>query len=73
MDFAFYQRLAEDALNGVEPTDELCQRVLTDESLELMPLLNAAYAVRHARFGKTVQVHILNNAQIGRASSKEKE
>lgn len=66
MDFAFYQQLAADALNGVEPTDELCQRVLTDESLELMPLLNAAYAVRHARFGKQVQVHILNNAQNGR-------
>ncbi len=66
MDFAFYQRLAEDALAGVQPTDELCQRLLTDESLELMPLLNAAFAVRHAHFGKQVQVHILNNAQNGR-------
>lgn len=66
MDFAFYQRLADDALAGVEPADELCQRLLTDDSLELMPLLNAAFAVRHAHFGKQVQVHILNNAQNGR-------
>lgn len=66
MDFAFYQRLADDALAGVEPSDELCERLLTDASLALMPLLNAAYAVRHARFGNQVQVHILNNAQNGR-------
>lgn len=66
MDFAFYQRLAEDALAGVEPTDELCQRLLTDEAIQLMPLLNAAYAVREAKFGRQVQVHILNNAQNGR-------
>ncbi len=66
MDYGFYQRLAEDALAGVEPSDELCLRVLTDPALQLLPLLNAAYAVRHERFGNTVQVHILNNAQNGR-------
>ncbi|MBB6429082.1 biotin synthase BioB [Algisphaera agarilytica] len=66
MDFAFYQQLADDALNDVEPSEELCLRLLTDESLQLMPLLNAAYAVRHAHFGNQVQVHILNNAQNGR-------
>ncbi|MEO1237341.1 MAG: biotin synthase BioB [Planctomycetota bacterium] len=66
MDVAFYQRLTDDALAGVEPTDETCRRVMTDESLELMPLLNAAFAVRRHHFGKTVQVHILNNAQNGR-------
>ncbi|MEM7626038.1 MAG: biotin synthase BioB [Planctomycetota bacterium] len=66
MDFAFYQRLAEDALAGNAPDTDACRRILTDDALELMPLLNAAYAVRHARFGKQVQVHILNNAQNGR-------
>lgn len=66
MDFAFYQRLAEDGLAGAAPDTDTCRRILTDDTLELMPLLNAAYAVRHARFGKQVQVHILNNAQNGR-------
>ncbi|MEM9419814.1 MAG: biotin synthase BioB [Planctomycetota bacterium] len=66
MDFAFYQQLADDALARQQPSDELCLRLLTDESLQLMPLLNAAYAVRHAHFGNQVQVHILNNAQNGR-------
>lgn len=66
MDFAFYQQLADDGLAGTTPDTETCRRILTDDTLELMPLLNAAYAVRHARFGKQVQVHILNNAQNGR-------
>lgn len=66
MDFAFYQRLADDALAGQAPDADACRRILTDHALELMPLLNAAYAVRHAHFGNAVQVHILNNAQNGR-------
>ncbi|MEM1108897.1 MAG: biotin synthase BioB [Planctomycetota bacterium] len=66
MDFDFYQRLAEESLNQILPSDEVCERILTDESLQLMPLLNAAYTVRHAHFGQQVQVHILNNAQNGR-------
>jgi len=68
MDLAFYQRLTDDALAGVEPSDEVCERVLSDPSLELMPLLNAAYAVRHAHFGKTMQIHVLNNAKNGNCS-----
>lgn len=66
MDFAFYQRLAEDAIAGTTPDDAASLRLLTDPDIELLPLLNAAYAVRRHHCGKTVQVHILNNAQNGR-------
>ncbi|MEM8739401.1 MAG: biotin synthase BioB [Planctomycetota bacterium] len=66
MDFTGYPQLTQDALAGVEPSNELCRRVLLDETVELMPLLSAAYAVRQHYFGRSVQVHILNNAQNGR-------
>jgi biotin synthase len=61
----FPARLAEQALANEPLTDEQCRRVLADDSLDLMDLLHAAYRVRKARFGKVVQVHILNNAQNG--------
>ncbi|NJO55717.1 MAG: biotin synthase BioB [Rhodospirillales bacterium] len=61
-----YGRLADLALNDLPLSPEEALGILTDASLDLMPLLNAAYAVRKHHFGKTVQVHILNNAQNGR-------
>ncbi len=66
MDAAFYQNLADRALSDGVPTDAELEKLLADPAVELLPLLNAAYAVRRAHFGKTVQVHILNNAQNGR-------
>jgi len=63
---AFYAKLAEDALADRVPSEAEALRLLTDPSVRLLPLLNSAYAVRQARFGDTVQVHILNNAQNGR-------
>ena len=66
MDFAFYQTLTTDALAGRLPDASTLARLLTDPDVELMPLLSAAYAVRREHFSKTVQVHILNNAQNGR-------
>jgi len=68
MDFAYYQKLSQDALAGAELSDEACLRVLTDPSLELLPLINAAFAVRKAHWGMRVQLHILNNAQNGNCS-----
>lgn len=65
MDFGVYQRLIDDALADRPPEDELCLRILKDQSLELLPLLHAAYEVRRRHFGNRVQVHILNNAQNG--------
>ncbi len=64
-DFAFYQRLAEDAIARREPSTELCLRILRDPEIDLLPLLNAAYAVRKHYHGKKVEVHVLNNAQNG--------
>lgn len=61
----FAAQLAEQALARQPLTDEQCRRVLADDTLDLMDLLHAAYRVRRERFGKAVQVHILNNAQNG--------
>lgn len=66
MDWHDYQTLAEQAIARNEPDEATCLRLLTDPQVELLPLLNAAYAVRRHFCGKTVQVHILNNAQNGR-------
>ena len=63
---AIYDQLAVAALAGQAPSTDTCRRILTDASLKLMPLLNAAYRVRHRHHGDDVQIHILNNAQNGR-------
>ncbi len=42
-----------------------CGRILSDSSLEILPLLDAAFQVRKHYFGREVRVHILNNAQNG--------
>jgi biotin synthase len=63
---SFCQTLADDALAGRSISAEQGRRILTDASLPLLPLLNAAYAVRRHHHGERVQVHILNNAQNGR-------
>ena len=66
MDARFYSALAADALAGIELSDERCEQLLTDPDIDLMPLLNAAYEVRKHYWGKSVQVHILNNAANGK-------
>lgn len=45
--------------------DSACMRILADASLEILPLLDAAYQVRKHYFGQAVCVHIINNAQNG--------
>jgi biotin synthase len=65
MDRAFYHDLASTSLAGKEIDSASCERILSDKSLELLPLLDAAYQVRQKYFGKEVRVHILNNAQNG--------
>ncbi|MEO5349813.1 MAG: biotin synthase BioB [Magnetococcus sp. YQC-3] len=64
-DAHFYHRLAENALNGVLLTQEEGVRLLQDESLELLPLLQAAFRVRRHYFGRRVRLQILNNVQNG--------
>ncbi len=61
----FYQSLADQSLAGEQLDRDLAIRILTDPSIELLPLLNAAFEVRKARWGKTVSIHIINNAQNG--------
>ena len=39
--------------------------ILSGNDVELLPLLNAAYAVRYKYFGNKVKIHILNNVQNG--------
>lgn len=66
LDWSFYQSLARDGIADQTPSDDTLLRVLSDPSLELLPLLTAAYDIRRHHCGRTVQVHILNNAQNGR-------
>lgn len=63
---AFLNALTDDALAGRRIEDDAARRVLADDRLGLMGLLDAAFAVRREHFGMGVQVHILNNAQNGR-------
>ncbi len=65
MDRLFYTQLARLSLEGQALDDRTCLQVLSDPSLELLPLLDAAYQVRKHYFGLEVHVHILNNAQNG--------
>ena len=61
-----YDTLTDQSLAGKELADEVCLQVLTDPTLELLPLLHAAFAVRREYWGREVTIHILNNAQNGR-------
>jgi biotin synthase len=65
MDRFFYSELARKSLEGQELDNAACARILSDASLEILPLLDAAYQVRKSCFGQEVRVHILNNAQNG--------
>ena len=65
MDRLFYTELARQSLGGQELDNSTCLRILSDASLEILPLLDAAYQVRKHTFGQEVSVHILNNAQNG--------
>jgi len=61
----FYDALAVDALADRPLDPAVALRLLTDADVDLLPLVHAAYRVRLSRFGKTVQVHIINNSQNG--------
>lgn len=68
MDKTWYQKLTQ---AGIE--DNLLPKVtyadlLTDEGVELLSLLDGAFAVRKHFHGKTVTVHIINNVSNGLCS-----
>ena len=60
-----YQALTRKSLQlGGISTDDV-RWVLTSDTAELLPLLQAAYEVRSAYFANKVRIHILNNVQSG--------
>jgi len=65
MDQSFYNNLANQSIACQELDDATCMKILGDPSVELMPLINAAYTVRKHFRGKEVVIHIINNAQNG--------
>lgn len=65
MDRAFYNALADVSLSGRALETNICEKILKSPEIELFPLLNAAFEVRKKYHGKTVSIHIINNAQNG--------
>ncbi|HYD48522.1 MAG TPA: biotin synthase BioB [Terriglobales bacterium] len=63
--FERYKQLAARALEDVAPSAEDAAWILDGDDVELMALLQAAYAPRRKHFGRKVMVHILNNVQNG--------
>ncbi len=60
-----YHELARRALEDEPPGREEAHRVLDAPDAEVLALLDAAFSVRRARFGKKVQIHYLINAKSG--------
>jgi len=60
-----WQSLADRALAGAVPTREEARAVLACPDEELLALLDAAYRVRRAFFGRKVRLHVLHNARSG--------
>lgn len=60
-----YDCFKEDAIQGKLLNPNTAEQILTSVNVEILPLLNAAYQVRQKFVGKTVTIHIINNAQNG--------
>jgi len=65
VDKNFYNELIEQACLETVISQDTAKIILLAKDIELLPLLAAAYEVRKAFVGKSVTVHILNNAQNG--------
>ena len=57
--------LAEQVLQGHSITREEGLELLQTGDAQLLPLVNAAYTIRHAYFGRTVTIQMLFNAKSG--------
>ncbi len=57
--------LAEQVLQGHSITREEGLELLQTDDAQLLPLVNAAYTIRHAYFGRTVTIQMLFNAKSG--------
>ncbi len=58
--------LVSSTLHGESISDAHAEQILLDPDIEILDLVNAAFHIRRVRWGKTVQVHILNNAANGK-------
>lgn len=61
----FYDSLSTRSLAGETLSAVECEALLVDPEIDLLPLVHAAYRVRHAHFRKDVTLHVINNAQNG--------
>ena len=68
MDRDWYRKLTQAGLNGDLLPQDTCLEMLTSSSVELLSLLDAAFAVRKHFHGKAVTVHIINNVSNGLCS-----
>ena len=68
MDKIWYQELSEAGIGGDLLGQETYERLLMDGRVELLPLLDAAFAVRKQFHGREVTVHIINNVSNGLCS-----
>ncbi len=57
--------LAEQVLQGHAVTREEGLELLQTDEAQLLPLINAAYKIRHAYFGRKVTIQMLLNAKSG--------
>lgn len=65
MDKTFYNELAQESIAGKPAAATLYEMLLSDAEVDLLSLIQAAYAVRRHYFGNEVTLHILNNAANG--------
>lgn len=63
--FEKYEELARRALRDEPPSASDAAWILDGRDVELLPLLQAAFVPRRARFGRKVMVHVLDNVQNG--------
>jgi biotin synthase len=68
MDNDWYQTLAQAGMDNRLLPRDVYTRLLTDSSVELLSLIDAAFKVRNHFHGKTVTVHIINNVSNGLCS-----
>ena len=61
----FYDQLKTKALAQEIPDDATSRTILTDDRVDVLSLVYAAYAARLKYKGKEVHVHVLNNVQNG--------
>ena len=60
-----YTSYAQKVLSGIDLSTAEMHAVLQTPDRDILPLLHAAYQVRHHYFGRKVHIHVLMNAKSG--------